>query len=166
MFGHAFSLSDANNDSVISSAEFDGEAKRTFAGYDQNKDGRLSRDEYSGPGSVISPMGRFVKEQPDKIDSDHDGAISEVEFLREGRRVFDKLDLNRDGNLSAAEWRDLPAGVPAPQEGSPSGQSQRGLQKGPPLSPGRPEVAFSFRAAGSSAPQPPTKLRCRKSTRI
>jgi hypothetical protein len=38
MFGHAFSLSNANNDSVISSAEFDGEAKRTFAGYDQNKE--------------------------------------------------------------------------------------------------------------------------------
>ena len=110
LFGHAFSLSDANNDSVISSAEFDGEAKRTFAGYDQNKDGRLSRDEYSGPGSVRSPMGGFVKEQPDKLDSDHDGAISEAEFLREGRRVFDKLDLNRDGNLSAAECCDLPAG--------------------------------------------------------
>ena len=131
MFGHAFSLSNANNDSVISSAEFDGEAKRTFAGYDQNKDGRLSRDEYSGPGSVRSPMGGFVKEHPDKLDSDHDGAISEAEFLREVRRMFDKLDLNSDGNLSAAEWRDLPAGVPAPQEGPPSGQSQRGPQKGP-----------------------------------
>ncbi len=67
MFGHAFSLSNANNDSVISSAEFDGEANRTFAGYDQNKDGRLSRDEYSGPGSVRSPMGGFVKEQPDNL---------------------------------------------------------------------------------------------------
>ena len=55
-------------------------------------------------------MGGFVKEHPDKLDSDHDAAISEAEFLREGRRVFDKLDFNRDGNLSAAEWCDLPAG--------------------------------------------------------
>ena len=122
---------DTNNDSVISSAEFDGEAKRTFAGYDQNRDGRLSRDEYSGPGNVRSPMGGFVKEHPDKLDSDHDGAISEAEFLREVRKMFDKLDFNRDGDLSAAEWRDLPAGVPAPQDGPPPGQSQRGPQKGP-----------------------------------
>jgi hypothetical protein len=62
-------------------------------------------------------MGGFVKEHPDKLDSDHDAAISEAEFLREVRRMFDKLDFNRDGNLSAAEWRDLPAGVPAPQDG-------------------------------------------------
>ena len=122
---------DSNNDSVISSAEFDGEAKRTFAGYDQNKDGKLSRDEYAGTGSVRSPMGGFVKEHSDKLDSDHDGFISEAEFLREVRKMFEKMDLNRDGNLSAAEWRDLPPGVQG-QSGPPANQPQRGPQKGLP----------------------------------
>ena len=50
---------DSNDYSIISSAEFDGEAKRTFAGYGQNKDGKFSRDEYAVPGSVRSPMGGF-----------------------------------------------------------------------------------------------------------
>ena len=124
---------DSNNDSIISSAEFDGEAKRTFAGYDQNKDGKLSRDEYAGPGSVRSPMGGFVKEHPDNLDADHDGVITEAEFLKQVRRMFDKLDLNRDGNLSPAEWRDLPPGSPGAQgqPGPPSSQPPRLPQKGP-----------------------------------
>ncbi len=52
---------DSNNDSTISSAEFDGETKRTFAGDGQNKDGKLSRDEYAGPGSVRSPISGFFE---------------------------------------------------------------------------------------------------------
>jgi hypothetical protein len=162
--GHGADL-DTNNDSVISSAEFDGEAKRTFAGYDHNKDGSLSRDEYSRPGGVKSPMGGFVKEHPEKLDSDHDGTINEAEFLREVRKMFDKLDLNRDGNLSAAEWRDGPAVNPALQDGPPSGQSQRAPQKGV-LNPVKPRVAFSFGVAGSLAAPPLTKSRYRRSTRI
>jgi hypothetical protein len=91
---------DSNNDSIISSSEFDGEAKRTFAGDGQKKDGKLSRDEYAGPGSVRSPMGGFLKEHPDKLDAGFDGVITEGEILKEVRRMFDKMDLNQDAKLS------------------------------------------------------------------
>ena len=91
---------DSNNDSIISSSEFDGEAKRTFAGDGQNKDGKLSRDEYAGPEVFAHRWAVFLKEHPDKLDAGRDGVITEGEILKEVRRMFDKMDLNQDAKLS------------------------------------------------------------------
>jgi hypothetical protein len=114
---------DANGDGTITLEEFLDEAKRTFVGYDLNRDGRLLRDEYAGRNNVRSAMGGFVKEHADKLDADGDGVIAEAEFLREVRRMFEKMDRNRDSKLTPDEWRDLPPEsspvAPPPRRASP-----------------------------------------------
>lgn len=58
-----------------------------------------------------------------RADSDGDGAVTRAEALAEAGRRFDRLDLNRDGRLTADELR----AVPHP--------GRRGMDGGPPPPP-------------------------------
>jgi Ca2+-binding EF-hand superfamily protein len=121
---------DSNNDGTITREEFFAEARRSFDGYDRNADGKLTRDEYAGPGGVRSPMGGFIKEHASDIDSNKDGVLTFEEFSAHLRPMFEKQDRNRDGKLTADEWRDLPSGSadqqPPPRNRSdPPGRSPR-----------------------------------------
>jgi hypothetical protein len=110
---------DENHDGILAEAEVQAEVHRTFLGYDTNKDGRISREEISGP-PVRSPLGGFAKEHFEKMDSEKAGFLTEAVFQRELRRMFEKMDVNRDGKLTPEEWRDLPAGeAPPPRPGGP-----------------------------------------------
>jgi Ca2+-binding EF-hand superfamily protein len=40
------------------------------------------------------------------MDTNRDGHLQRAEFVQEVMRMFDKQDRNRDGVLSAEEWRD------------------------------------------------------------
>jgi hypothetical protein len=100
---------DSNTDGILTGEEFLAEARRSFGGYDRNADGKLTRDEYSGPGGVRSPMGGFIKEHAADIDVNKDGVLTFEEFSAHLRPMFDKQDRNRDGKLTPDEWRDLPA---------------------------------------------------------
>jgi len=99
---HAKEL-DADGDGAVTRDEMAAEADRTFAGYDRNKDGRLTADEYEGPGGVRSAMGGFVKQHARQIDADGDGAITQEELRNIALRMLDKADPNRDGRLTADE---------------------------------------------------------------
>lgn len=103
---------DADGDGTLTDAELQAEVRRAFQGYDTNKDGRISREEIGGP-PVRSPLGGFVKEHSDKMDGEKAGFLTEAGFLREMRRMFEKMDRNRDGKLTPDEWRDLPVGEPS-----------------------------------------------------
>jgi hypothetical protein len=120
---------DANKDGTITLEEFLAEAKRSFSGYDRDADGKLTREEYSGPGGVRSPMGGFIKEHATDIDSNKDGILTFEEFTAHLRPMFDKQDRNRDGKLTPEEWQTPPSDgsgrPPAPRDRPPPPNSAR-----------------------------------------
>jgi len=91
---------DANNDGVLTRAEFDAGRNTHFAQLDANSDGALSRGEMRGMrgghrgGGMHSLRG---------ADANNDGNITRDEFLARPIEHFDRLDANHDGVISAAE---------------------------------------------------------------
>jgi Ca2+-binding EF-hand superfamily protein len=130
--GQPFANLDGDHDGKVSRAEWKGSAV-AFAMLDTNGDGTLSGDEMQpssqaapagpGPADTFAQLdadhnGRLTgKEWPagtsefDRMDHNHDGAVSKDEFLnldRERTRrdgLFRMMDKNHDGRLSRAEWR-------------------------------------------------------------
>jgi hypothetical protein len=109
---HADEL-DFDSDGIVSRAEMNAEAEKTFAGYDKNSDGKLEADEYQGPGGVRSAMGGFVKQHAKELDADGDGLISKVELQNAALRMFDKADPDRDGGITPKE---IKAACAVPQQ--------------------------------------------------
>jgi Ca2+-binding EF-hand superfamily protein len=117
----SFRRHDWNNDGVLSGDELQVGARRRddrdgtsgdrwrseptnwtpeeFQRLDDNRDGRISRQEW-----------RYSDESFRRVDRNHDGVISEREFLGEHEfdtnpaARFDALDLNHDGRVTRREW--------------------------------------------------------------
>lgn len=94
---------DLDKNKIISREEIVGEASRAFAGYDSNKDGKLSQDELSGRGGSRSAMGGFLKGHSKEIDRNGDGVLTKIEAVGNAERMFAKVDRNEDGKLSPEE---------------------------------------------------------------
>jgi Ca2+-binding EF-hand superfamily protein len=108
-----FRRRDRNGDGVLSGDEVrqlgdgrgDGaaELRAVFTRADRNANGRLERDEWYGNEAAF-----------DRIDADHDGAISRTEFLggpvgTSGRGTFAGRDRNGNGVITTNEWDGDPA---------------------------------------------------------
>jgi hypothetical protein len=105
---------DLNHDGILTRAEFIAEVDKVFTALDRNHDGKLTEDEYSGP-PVRSPMGGYAKQHYKEL-LDETGVITKASLMKEAMRMFDKTDINRDGQLTPDETA-LPPGYKAEPPG-------------------------------------------------
>ena len=105
---------DLNHDGILTRAEFITEVDNVFAALDRNHDGRLTADEYGSP-PVRSPMGGYIKQHYKEL-LDETGIITKASLMKEAMRMFDKTDLNHDGQLTPDEIA-LPPGYKAEPPG-------------------------------------------------
>ncbi len=79
---------------------------RAFAKLDTNKDGRLSLEEYRAAAPTIAAKPADNAAALLKLlDADKNGKLSGDEFKRRTLAVFDRLDANKDGTVTAEERR-------------------------------------------------------------
>lgn len=125
----AFDLLDANKDGRISTEEFAAgrAAARVILGAPGGPGGdfrldlegprgpgprgdgevrvfrRGGPDGPDGPGANVTIHTRGGHDGPGDLDTDHDGKVSEAEFLAPVREAFQRLDADRSGSLEAGE---------------------------------------------------------------
>jgi Ca2+-binding EF-hand superfamily protein len=93
---------DLNQDGIIGREEIVGEAERAFAGYDTDKDDKLSQGELDG-NNVRSAMGGFLRGHAKELDRDHDGFLTSKEVVDNATRMFSRVDSDSDGRITKAE---------------------------------------------------------------
>lgn len=92
---------DANSDGVLTRQEFDAARTAQFTRLDANSDGFLSREEMRAQRGERGPRGH--RGQLARADANNDGNITREEFLARPTAMFDRLDANKDGVISADE---------------------------------------------------------------
>ena len=120
---------DVNKDGVIDQTEFQASRDQWFQNLDTNKDGFITADELKAFGDQMhadwakkhadanqgagttqpdnapsdSRGSRMADHILKRVDTDHDGKISKVEFDTEGSAMFKRLDKNSDGKIASDE---------------------------------------------------------------
>jgi hypothetical protein len=98
-----FFQADANSDGAVTRQEYDAAGAARFATLDANNDGQLTREERRAQrgerrrgrgGRGGGMMG---------ADANNDGNITREEFLARPTQMFDRLDADDDGVISASE---------------------------------------------------------------
>lgn len=105
---HGVFQSDSNNDGVLTRAEFDAGRQALFARLDADNNGQLTREEMQAEraehrGRRGGHRGRPPGGGLEGADANNDGNITRDEFLARPIQMFDRLDANHDGVISAAE---------------------------------------------------------------
>lgn len=107
-----FSLFDENKDGKLSRDEVQQGVDKMFADVDTNKDGTISQEEMRAHHqSLYNRMQSQMQERWKAADKDGDGALSRAE-VEAGKmpmlsRDFDRLDANKDGKLTSDELRNM-----------------------------------------------------------
>ncbi|HVY99814.1 MAG TPA: EF-hand domain-containing protein [Dongiaceae bacterium] len=142
--GGLFKTADTNKDGVVDQTEFQASRDKWFAELDANKDGFITTDELKAFGDKMRAQwqqkhadAQGATGQPDgtppaadasrgdrmaqhilaRVDTDHDGKISKVEFDAESATLFKRLDKNSDGKIAADEVPARHWGARGPQFG-------------------------------------------------
>lgn len=109
MTEHLFQA-DANNDGVVTRAEFDAGRDARFASMDADHDGALDRGEHRrGHREMMGGHHGGRQGMMAGADANGDGSISRDEFLAHPLQMFARLDANSDGSISAEEQAQMRA---------------------------------------------------------
>jgi Ca2+-binding EF-hand superfamily protein len=107
-----FKRFDGNGDGNISNAEFLKVGEQDFKAFDADKDGSVSKEEFLDPkprrlgqvsDSDLAQAKKIWARQFDMLDTDKNGALSEAEHEKAGKRSFSHIDKNKDGEITMAE---------------------------------------------------------------
>lgn len=116
---------DTNKDGRVSEAEMEAALARSFALLDTNHDGVLSKAEIESRRNVykayrqqvkadrkagqqvagVIRMPKAVEKHFAKIDANGDGVLSKSELASVAQHVFKRRDVNKDGYISAADFK-------------------------------------------------------------
>jgi Ca2+-binding EF-hand superfamily protein len=104
MAQHILARVDTDKDGKISKAEFDAESATLFQRLDKNSDGKIASDEvptHHWGGKDGGKGGGMLG----RMDTDKDGKITKAEFTVAEDKMFQKLDTNGDGVITADEMQ-------------------------------------------------------------
>lgn len=105
-------LYDRNGDGVVDRAEFDAARAATFSASDADQDGVLTVAEYTAEFTarldaqrtkVREAAGRQAGVRFNALDTDKDGRMTFAEYQVSGKRLFDRADTNKDGIVDARD---------------------------------------------------------------
>lgn len=88
-----FQRLDTDNDGFIAWEEAEPRRGAEFRALDRDGNGVVTADEW---------LGRTLPLQ--EFDADHDGVITQAEYLRKHRAMFESFDADRDGRISRPEF--------------------------------------------------------------
>ena len=96
-----FAAMDADRDGRVSAREHAAAAAKMFKTMDADGDGKVTAAEMdaASPGGGLS-----AAEKIKVVDSDRDGVLTAKEHVRASRTMFLRMDKDKDGSLSEAEF--------------------------------------------------------------
>ncbi|MEJ1158030.1 EF-hand domain-containing protein [Prosthecomicrobium sp. N25] len=93
---------DANKDGAVSRDEIAAKAMERFAKGDLNKDGRITKDEIDATMPKAKPEKRAKLFR--RYDANGDGAITQAEVEAKIQKRMAKMDSDKDGKITRAEY--------------------------------------------------------------
>jgi Ca2+-binding EF-hand superfamily protein len=94
-------MMDADRNGTVSKDEFLQYMSQTFDRRDVNKSGQLERNELSTSKRTAAAAQQLLR----RVDKDANGRVSKSEFMQDMSRTFDRLDVNKSGQLEPKELR-------------------------------------------------------------
>jgi len=95
---HSFLKTDENKDGKISKQEYTAAASRTFDKLDENKDGILSREEIGAHDRIDAE--KFIH----AVNPGKEGKIVKKMYMQAAERQFKTIDKNQDDYIDMKEW--------------------------------------------------------------
>ncbi len=99
-----FARLDLNHDGAVTRDEFIASRHPRFQALDRNGDRFLTAADIPAMASFM-PQAAEARAMLARCDLDHDGRVSEAEFIACSLAIFDAADLNHDGVLRMSEAR-------------------------------------------------------------
>jgi len=100
-----FDKLDGNHDGIVTREEFVAAASAKFAGLDAAGDGKVTVADIEAAPKTQERALRVAERLIQRMDTNHDGAVSHEEFLAAAKARFARMDRNGDGYLDADEAR-------------------------------------------------------------